>query len=419
VSERNLANLEVHAAVRNLTEFMDKAEASARSIDCPPREVKAIQTIAINLDRLISSVGFWDALGSSQLPLQDAVTQQLLNLGKTAAAIIPRDEYLFEFREKIVPGLQDLNRLLSVMVREGSTRNRAMTGAVRRAISDLARAVNVYSRPSSDDLVDSEFDRYVENSESETELLRAQLETSQTELDIHAERAKAAEMRAEQLSSHVNRLHKAVSDLETKVIEYAETEVTMNSMVDLALDEKAQITKIRDEVQTLAASAADNVMAGNYEKLAEDHTKKELFFRSAALILFGVSTVGAALIAWNVGWFGTTAAGNSPLEFWSSVVKKMLVAGGLAGIGLYCSRLASHHRRIEVWSRSLGVQLKTLESYLGGIKDETLKDSIREKFAGLTFGGPPQLDTTSKGVQANDAKAITEIATAVTTALRN
>jgi hypothetical protein len=428
MSERSATEIEIKAATRNVVDFIDKTAESARAIGAPPMEVKGIISISNSLDRLFKSESFWGTINSSQSSFKEYISKELINFGMAISSAIPQDEYLFEFREKIVPRLQILSSLFRAMTRESAThkgimlesgtRNRIMISDFRKEVSDFTRALNNYSKPSRDDVLDQEVGRYLENTQNENELLRARLETNQTELEINEERAISAEMRAEKLSTHVKQLGQALTTLEAKVTEYAQTESTMSELVSSAIDEKEQITKIRDEVQTLAASAADNVMAGNYEKLADDHAEEERFFRMAALILFGVSTTGAALIAWNVGWFGTMTDGSSPLEFWSSVVKKMLVAGGLAGIGLYCSRLASHHRRIEVWSRSLGVQLKTLESYLGGIKDENLKDSIREKFAGLTFGGPPRLESTSKSGQSDDTKAITELATAIATALR-
>lgn len=258
--------------------------------------------------------------------------------------------------------------------------------------------------------------RLLGEAQNDAELLRAQLTTSRTELEIQAERAKAAELRTARLVAQAVQLESKLSELTEKVATYEGTESTLDDLIKKAHEQQSEIAKVRDDVQTLAADAADNVMASNYGGMARNHAKKERFFRWAALSFFTVSSIGAALIAWNVGWFSSEVDADSQLGLWTSMAKKLLVAGGLAAIGFYFARLSSHHRKIEVWSSSLGVQLKTLESYLGGIKDEDLKDSIREKFASLTFGGPPHLE--SSKISSSDRHALSEMATTITSALK-
>lgn len=260
----------------------------------------------------------------------------------------------------------------------------------------------------------------VENGEkTKRDLLNAQIRRYRTEVEIEKERAKLAERQVEQLASRVEELTSNVVKLSSAVETYRSTEETIVSLIPAAKAQVDEIRSIRDAAQTLAASAADNVMSANYGQMAIIHAKKETHFRWTASILFGAATLGTIFVALDFGPFGVdwSTVNNSTGEVWWSLIKKLLVAGGIAGIGVYFSRLAHHHRRIEVWSSSLSVQLQTLESYLEGIQDENLKDTIREKFAGLTFGGPPSFNT--RASTKAEAQSVLDIATAIANSTRS
>lgn len=382
------------------------------------RDSRVLTTVMRHINDLVGSTAFsqiWQ-----RVPARSRLQFQI-NYGEIAGLVrefeITRGSNA-EFRQRMSAALllfrknlEEFTNLIDLLI--GDSAKEYLT-----RVDDIARTTNRYVETSVNNPELKSVYRRLEQAHSDADLLRAQLGTTQTELEIRDELVKSAEMQTRRMVSQIDHLDSMISELGAKVAAYSQTEDHLKGLIADANENKSAISKIRDEVQTLAADAADNVMAANYGTMAEQHRKKERFFRWAALVLFGISTIGAALIAWNVGWFATAVDENSSLEFWSSVIKKLLVAGGLAGIGFYFSRLASHHRKIEVWSSSLGVQLKTLESYLGGIKDEALKDSIREKFAGLTFGGPPQLHSSNVNSTGPDAKSLTEMVTAISAAIR-
>jgi len=245
------------------------------------------------------------------------------------------------------------------------------------------------------------------------ELLQARLDTSETKRRIAEEKAAQARRQTENLGNKVGQLISVVNELERKSAADVEARSKFEALVALANRTVDEIGHIKKTAESLSSEAADNVMSGNYGQLAKDHENSELKFRAAAFFLFGIASVGAALVAWNVGWFGYEQL-NVPI--WVSFAKKISVSLGIAGIGLYSSRLAAHHRRLAVWSKSLGVQLKTLESYLAGISDDRLKDGIREQFAKLTFSGPPDLILTMKG--RGDERIVSAVAGAVADSLR-
>lgn len=379
------------------------------------KDLTSFANVTHALKAIFSTDSFYKTAASSGLNAQQAIAVTLERLVFELRTLHSSGELTGLFRPEIASCLRNFYNLLELLaVPTGGSARASLE--FRAEAARLQEAIEHYSLQSAENSRVQEIHWRLEQSQKESGLLRAQLDSSQTELEIREERARSAELRAKQLDNQVSRLDAAFTELNQKVIGYTETELMLDRLVETANEEKAEITKIRDDAQTLAATAADNVMAANYGTMAIQHAQKEKFFRWAALLLFSISTIGASLIAWNVGWFGTPVTGESQIELWSGVAKKLLVAGGIAGIGLYFSRLASHHRKIEVWSSSLGVQLKTLESYLSGIKDEKLKDAIREKFADLTFGGPPKLHSSAD--KGPDAKALSELATAITTAIR-
>lgn len=379
------------------------------------KDLIALSEVTRAMHGILNADSFYDIVARGNYNVQLKTAAALERLAFELGPIRGMDEITALFRPEISSTLKNFYDHVESLAADLGGSARASL-AFREQIERLREAVELYNLQSAEDSRVQEIQWRLEKSQKESGLLRAQLDSSQTELRIREERARSAELRAEQLDVLVSRLESDFHKLNVKVKQYADTEQKLSGLLQAATEQRAEITKIRDEVQTLAADAADNVMAANYGTMASNHARKERFFRWAALLLFAISTLGASLIAWNIGWFDSRGSGDSQTYLWSEVAKKLLVAGGLAGIGLYFSRLASHHRKIEVWSSSLGVQLKTLESYLSGIKDEELKDAIREKFAGLTFGGPPKLvSSAAKGL---DAKSIAELAAAINVAIR-
>ena len=402
-----------HRVASLIVELVQALELSSEDSE----EFPALGMIPKNLTRLFGSDSFRRVFNRSE-------PEQKQNVASAVDEIINflhhenRVDRHIRFRETLTSQLKVLVAALLQLddAEEGLSPN--TVGNFRNKVVSLMKAVDTYedAEPYSTTV---RMKRRMEQNTSNANLLRAKLDTSQTELKIREERARAAEMRAQQLASELEQLHASIAALEAKVIDYSATEAHLKNLVSKANAEKSEITAIRDQAQTLAADAADNVMARSYGAMAKNHAKKERLFRWTAFLFFIASTIGAFLIAWNINWLDAPAvAYSSPSDFWSGAARKLLVAGGLAGIGFYFSRLASHHRKIEVWSSSLGVQLRTLESYLGGIKGDDVKDTIREKFAALTFGGPPELNSSTANTKVPDAKAMTELATALTTALR-
>lgn len=349
-------------------------------------------------------------------------------LARTAPSVILKVELV----------LDELNRALSLAAYERPNEEsltRIVSGAA--SLAPLFEMLSRKSRKSDDhssdfrklsiqfrELITSQESKYryseneliVESAKSihevELDLLKAKLDTSETRRRIADEKATQARKQTENLGNQVSRLMLVVEELEHRFSNNVQRTADLESLIKKANASVDEITHIKKNAETLASEAADDVMSGNYGQLASDHESSEKKFRIAALALFFSAALAAALVAWNVGWFGQDSQEGT---VWLGLLKKMAVSIGIAGIGLYCSRLATHHRQLAVWSKSLGVQLKTLESYLAGISDDRLKDEIRERFASLTFSGPPSSVNLK---QDGHEKAISALAGAIAESIR-
>lgn len=363
----------------------------------------------------MSDILFWPNLSDrvlrtppSFLEQFDAALDSLTQSLSLAGYQRPNEKLL----AKIIYGISELAPLVDFLARRTHNDNdevsdlQVLSNSLQRTLQKIdSRYIH---NPDESRLIDN--DSGVQR--EERDLLRAKLDTSETKRRIAEEKATQARRQTENLSQRVGQLISVVDELERKVAEDAETRSNFEKLIHSAHHTVEELERIKKVAESLASEAADDVMSGNYGQLAIDHEKSEFKFRTAALLLFGFSALGAALIAWNIGWFGYSQSDGS---VWLNLTKKISVSLGIAGIGLYCSRLAAHHRRLAVWSKSLGVQLKTLESYLAGISDDRLKDGIREQFAKLTFSGPPDLLSPSKGN--GDERVISAIAGALADSL--
>lgn len=158
--------------------------------------------------------------------------------------------------------------------------------------------------------------------------------------------------------------------------------------------------------QSLRDSLEDSKQATEDAKRAAEETRTEMAKLSAATLsksyldysksegrfAWGFNTAAVSLVVVTIV---VALKQRVPADYSLSQsiqhVAIFAIALGLAG---YLAKQGSRHRTNATWSKVVSVQLSTLDSYLGPVKNDETRDKMRLLFANRAFGSAPDVPST-------------------------
>lgn len=152
--------------------------------------------------------------------------------------------------------------------------------------------------------------------------------------------------------------------------------------LESASQAKAEAEAAASTYRALNEDKSKNLLISNFQTLSTDHSsssQKYFFFG----LLFLISAIAFAVFyALKIVPSDT----QNTLAAWSW---KIAIVAGSSSIGGYLLRLASYHRRLSVWAKTMEVQLLTFTPYMDQVSNDTSKDELRIQFAKRVFGNEP------------------------------
>jgi hypothetical protein len=145
---------------------------------------------------------------------------------------------------------------------------------------------------------------------------------------------------------------------------------------------RASVERVRD-LESAAQESAGNAGAADlsihFGEYADRELRLSFWFRAATFVGLG-SSVGAAYLI----HLAITDASIS------SLIYRVTLTVGIAGLAAYFARLGGQHRRLGNWARSVQVQLKSLAAFTATITDDGVRNQVQQEFARRVLGAPPE-----------------------------
>jgi hypothetical protein len=143
-----------------------------------------------------------------------------------------------------------------------------------------------------------------------------------------------------------------------------------------------------------AGLVGDIGLADKYAELASAESKSANRFRWGTIFLV-VAGVGIA---------GLTLIDGDPTV--PLVIQRLALLASVFGLAGYLARQSHHHRMVATWSRSISVQLLTLDAYLAPLVSKEKQDDLRIAFASRVFGAGPKMGQEPGPVLSSDAMGV-------------
>ncbi|MDF2917226.1 MAG: hypothetical protein K0S70_1443 [Microbacterium sp.] len=164
----------------------------------------------------------------------------------------------------------------------------------------------------------------------------------------------------------------------------ASLEVSLGILNALDAEDEARASAARVmELETVARASAGNAGAADLSTHFGDYADRELRlsfgFRVATFLGFGGSIAAALLLHLDISEISVP-----------SLVYRLTLTIGIAGLAAYFARLGGQHRRLGNWARSVQVQLQSLGAFTATITDETVRNQVQQEFARRVLGAPPE-----------------------------
>jgi hypothetical protein len=141
----------------------------------------------------------------------------------------------------------------------------------------------------------------------------------------------------------------------------------------------------RDAAQSalISAGRTAEVRLGQY---FDAHAKRQ----ESAAVRWTIGAIAATVLGPTVGLVLHSVDAFGREDEAMRVAYPLLIALAFIGLATYFARLAGHHRRQGSWSRSIQVQLESVDAFLGVINSDETRSKIHEVFANRVFGAPPE-----------------------------
>jgi hypothetical protein len=167
-----------------------------------------------------------------------------------------------------------------------------------------------------------------------------------------------------------------------------------------AVEEAQQATSEAKRAAKAAREAVAGLAANRLSKTYSQYAKTESTFAWGFLGAAIVITIGVGIYA-----FLSEVPAELSISQAIQHIATLAVALGLAG---FLANQSGRHRTNATWSQVVGVQLTTLDDYLGPVESPEARDQMRLMFAARAFGSAPD-DTSGTG---NDLTWIQQLVTA-------
>ncbi|MBJ7357072.1 hypothetical protein [Nocardioides sp.] len=138
-----------------------------------------------------------------------------------------------------------------------------------------------------------------------------------------------------------------------------------------------RLAELRDELVKARTERAQHELSDHFKRLSWRERCASWLFR----VLTFTALAGAV-------YAGAEVPAGIDLESGLGHLAIILALGGGAA---YASRLASTHRSMADWAKSIQVQLNTFQDFLTTVTDDPAKARIYEEFARRVLGAPPSL----------------------------
>jgi hypothetical protein len=166
---------------------------------------------------------------------------------------------------------------------------------------------------------------------------------------------------------------------------FMEDALTLLSDVrESASEARASLRAARDA----AGHTAEVRVSGHFDRMAADELRGVALYRSATFVLASLAVAFALLFYVDPAWLGSNHRQASATQ---SLAVRALAVLTLAGLAAYSSRLATQHREVFVWARTISVQIQTLDAFVEPLSDHQ-KDVVRGLAAARAFGAPSTQD---------------------------
>lgn len=160
------------------------------------------------------------------------------------------------------------------------------------------------------------------------------------------------------------------------------------------------LAQVREELASAKAERAQGELAGEFAALSSREGATSWVLRAFTLALLGLAVMVALALP-----SGAT---------WQEAFGHVAVVATIGGAAAYSARLASNHRTVADWARSVEVQLSTFQDFLGAIGDTQVKNRLYEDFGRRVLGPPPAGVADDTG--AMPTSQVVELASAIATA---
>ncbi len=166
-----------------------------------------------------------------------------------------------------------------------------------------------------------------------------------------------------------------------------------------ASDSIAHLRSMVEEAQKASGVVAQGALSEAFDALSTEERKAAGRFRVATFALVSVSVLVLTVPPlFDLISEIDLSRGEPTVE----LISRLAVSAAVGGAAAYSARQAGHHRRVHVWAKSIATQLRSLNSFIAPISEDSVRNVVIEATARRMLSEPPhsgkqepQADTTS------------------------
>lgn len=242
--------------------------------------------------------------------------------------------------------------------------------------------------------------RFAYNRELQQEVVDAEFSEVRDELTRAAKGGydlQSSLQRANELAQQVEKLNEEATKRTAELNKYRTIAEKAAALADQAQQSYASV---QAQQEVLNEEDSKNALIKHFEDFHESHNKKSTRYFWVGITVLSTVAIFAVIYAFVLA--------DEPFS-WPTLAWKLAVVAGGSAIGTYLLRQSNYHRRLSVWSDTVGVQLQTFTPYIQLIGEESARDQLRMEFARRVFGNEPGADDNNPEPP-NNAVAVSELA---------